>query len=77
MNVVRVSKKHQVVISEDIRKSVPIQIGQKVLEIPLGESILIVPLPNEPDTILRRYLGKFRFDRKLRQAEAKMVEENL
>ncbi len=76
MSIVRVSKKHRVVISEDVRKAVPIRIGQEVLEIPLGESVLVVPLPSEPDTILKRYLGKFRFSRKLRrQAEAKMVKE--
>lgn len=76
MSIVRVSKKHRIVVSEDVRKSVPIKIGQEVLEIPLGESILVVPLPIEPDMILRRYLRKFRFDRKLRrQAEAKMVKE--
>lgn len=76
MSIVRVSKKHRIVVSEDVRKSVPIKIGQEVLEIPLGESILVVPLTTEPDTILRKYLGKFWFSRRLRrQAEAKMVKE--
>jgi len=76
MSIVRVSKKHRIVISENVRKSVPIKVGQEVLEIPLGESILVVPLPSEPDTILQRYLGKLRFSRKLRrQAEANMVKE--
>jgi len=76
MSVVRVSKKHRVVISEDIRKSVPIEVGQEVLEIALGDSILVVPLPTEPDKVLHKYLSKFRFNRKLRkQAESMMVKE--
>ncbi len=76
MSVVRVSKKHRVVITQDVRKSVPIEIGQEVLQIALGDSILVVPLPTEPDKVLRKYLRNFRYTRKhRRRAEAMMVKE--
>jgi len=75
MSVVRISKKHRMVISEEIRKSVPIEVGQEVLQLSLGDSILVIPLPKDPDIILKRYLGKFKFSRKLREAaERQMVK---
>ena len=74
MSIVRVSTKHSIVIGKDVRKSIPIKIGQEVLEIPLGDTILLVPLSSEPDKKLQKYL--FPFSRKLRrEAEARMMKE--
>ena len=67
LETVRVSDKYRVVITEDVRKAVPVTVGQEVLEIPLGDAILIVPLPKDPDTILKKYLGDVRFSRKARE----------
>jgi len=67
LETVRVSGKYRVVITESVRKSVPVAVGQEVLEIPLGDAILIVPLPKDPDTILKKYLGDVRFSRKARE----------
>jgi len=67
LETVRVSGKYRIVITEGVRKSVPVAVGQEVLEIPLGDAILIVPFPKEPDVILKKYLGDVRFSRKARK----------
>ncbi|MFQ5762567.1 MAG: hypothetical protein ACE5PO_06000 [Candidatus Bathyarchaeia archaeon] len=70
------SDKYSVVITEGVRKSVPVEVGQQVLEVPMGDSILLVPLPKDPDKVLKKYLGDVKFDRKARRkAEALMLEE--
>ncbi|MEM2107403.1 MAG: AbrB/MazE/SpoVT family DNA-binding domain-containing protein [Candidatus Bathyarchaeia archaeon] len=76
LETVQVSDKYRIVISEGVRKSVPIEVGQEVLEIPLGDAILIVPLPKDPDKVLRKYLGDVRFSRRAREnAEKLMVDQ--
>ncbi len=68
--------KYRVVITEGVRKSVPVAVGQEVLEIPLGDAILIVPLPKDPNAILKKYLGDVKFSRKAREnAEKQMMTQ--
>jgi len=76
LETVQVSDKYRVVITEEVRKSVPVEVGQQVLEVPLGDAILLVPLPKDPDKVLKKYLGYIKFDRKARRkAEALMLKE--
>lgn len=76
METVQVSDRYRVVLTEGVRKAVPVRIGQEVLEIPIGDAILVVPLPEDPDRVLRKYLGRVRFSRGARKrAEALMVRE--
>jgi len=73
LETVQVSDKYRVVITEGVRKSVPVAVGQEVLEIPLGDAILIVPLPKDPDAILKKYLGDVKFGRKARENAEKLM----
>ncbi|MFQ6075436.1 MAG: hypothetical protein ACE5Z5_04790 [Candidatus Bathyarchaeia archaeon] len=76
METVKVSDKYRVVITESVRESVPVAVGQEVLEIPLGDAILVISLPKEPVEILKKYIGDVRFSRKAREsAEKQMVAE--
>lgn len=76
METVQVSDKYRIVITERVRRAVPVKVGQKVVELPLGDAILVVPLTENPDKILRKYLGNVRFDRRARKkAEAVMIGE--
>lgn len=73
VETVRVSDKYRVVITESVRESVPVVVGQEVLQIPLGDAILVIPLPKDPDEILKKYLGDVRFSRKARESAEKLM----
>lgn len=76
METVHVSDKYRIVITESARRAVPVRVGQEVVEIPIGDAILVVPLPKNPERILRKYLGNIHFNRAERKrAETLMVRE--
>lgn len=73
VKTVKVSDKYRVVITQSVRESVPVAVGQEVLEIPLGDAILVIPLPKNPNEILKKYLGDVRFSRKARESAEKLM----
>lgn len=58
MKVVKVLQKGQIVIPKELRETIGLKVGQKVIVERMDESILIVPEPKNPLELMKGLLKK-------------------
>jgi len=73
LEIVKVEGKYRITITRSIRDVVPLKIGQKVAIVPLGDKILVQPLPDDPEEKLAELTEGFEFNRKARERASKFL----
>jgi bifunctional DNA-binding transcriptional regulator/antitoxin component of YhaV-PrlF toxin-antitoxin module len=73
LEVVEVADKYRITITRPVRKAVPLKVGQKVAVVPLGERIIIQPLPEKPEEKLNELTKGIVFNRNARKKASKFL----
>ena len=73
MEIVEVADKFRITITRSVRKVVPLEVGQKVAVVPLGERIIIQPLPEKPEEKLEELTKGIIFNREAREKASKFL----
>lgn len=76
MSIVEVGPKYRVTITKDIRKRVPLRIGQKVYLLARSPYVVLVPIPERIDEALAGLIGDITYSREERgRAEEQLLKE--
>ncbi len=67
VNVVEVDKNYRIVITKEIRKSIPLKPKQKVYLLAAGKEIVIIPLPENINEELDKLCGDITWNREVRE----------
>ena len=73
LDVVVVRDSYRITIRRRVREVVPLKIGQKVEVVPLGNRILVQPLPEKPEEKLAQLTKDIVFNRKARRKASKSL----
>ena len=73
LDVVVVRDSYRITIRRRVREVVPLKIGQKVEVVPLGNRILVQPLPEKPEEKLAQLTKDIVFNRKARRKASKFL----
>jgi bifunctional DNA-binding transcriptional regulator/antitoxin component of YhaV-PrlF toxin-antitoxin module len=73
MPIVEVGPKYRVTITQNIRKKVPVRVGQKVYLLARFPYVLLIPIPENVDETLAELIGDIVYSRE----ERKRAEEHL
>ncbi len=73
LDVVVVGDGYRITIRRRVREVVPLKIGQKVEVVPLGNRILVQPLPEKPEEKLAQLTKDVVFNRKARRKASKFL----
>lgn len=76
MAIVEVGPKYRVTITQEIRKKVPLKVGQKVYLQARFPYVILIPIPEKIDETLADLMGDITYDREERkQAEKQLLRE--
>jgi len=67
MAIVEVSAKYRVTITQDVRKKVPVKVGQKVYLMTRYPHVILIPIPEDIDEALAKIIGDITYDREERK----------
>jgi bifunctional DNA-binding transcriptional regulator/antitoxin component of YhaV-PrlF toxin-antitoxin module len=73
MSVVEVGPKYRITIAQNIRKKVPVKVGQKVYLLARFPYMILIPIPERLDEALAKLIGDITYGRE----ERKRAEEHL
>jgi len=78
MSIVEVGPKYRVTITQDVRKKVPVKIGQRVYLLARFPYVVLIPIPERVDEELAKLLGDITYDREeRRRAEEQLLKETI
>jgi len=76
MSIVEVGSKYRVTITQDVRKKIPVKIGQRVYLLARFPYVIIIPIPERIDEALAELIGDVTYDREERKrAEEQLLKE--
>ena len=73
MSIVEVGSKYRVTITQEVRKKVPVRVGQRVCLLARFPYVILIPIPERVDEALAKLIGDITYSRE----ERKRAEENL
>jgi len=76
MAIVEVGPKYRITITRDVRKKIPINVGQKVYLIARPPYMLLIPIPENVEEALADLIGDISYSRdERRKAERQLLKE--
>ncbi|MDH5753679.1 MAG: hypothetical protein OEY95_00500 [Candidatus Bathyarchaeota archaeon] len=76
MSIVEVGPKYRVTLTQDVRKKIPVKVGQKIYLLARFPHIILIPIPEKIDEALAELLGDITYSREERKrAEEQLLKE--
>lgn len=76
MSIVEVGPKYRVTITRDVRKKIPVKVGQKVYLLARFPYVILIPIPEKIDETLAELFGDITYNREERRlAEKQLLKE--
>jgi len=76
MSVVEVGPKYRVTITQNVRKKIPVKIGQRVYLLARFPYVIMIPIPESIDEALAKLIGDVTYGREeRRRAEEQLLKE--
>jgi bifunctional DNA-binding transcriptional regulator/antitoxin component of YhaV-PrlF toxin-antitoxin module len=76
MSIVEVGPKYRVTITRDVRKKIPVKIGQKIYLLARFPYVILIPIPEKIDETLAELFGDITYNREERRlAEKQLLKE--
>jgi len=73
MSIVEVGPKYRVTITQNVRKKIPVRIGQRVYLLARFPYVILIPIPERVDEALAKLIGDITYSRE----ERKRADEQL
>jgi len=76
MSIVEVGPKYRVTITRDVRKKIPVKVGQKIYLLARFPYVILIPIPEKIDETLAELFGDITYNREERRlAEKQLLKE--
>jgi len=76
VSIVEVGPKYRVTITQNVRKKIPVKIGQRVYLLARFPYMILIPIPESVDEALAELIGDIKFSREeRRRAEEQFLKE--
>jgi len=76
MSIVEVGPKYRVTITQNVRKKIPVKIGQRVYLLARFPYLILIPIPEKVDDALAELIGDIKYSREeRRRAEEQFLKE--
>lgn len=76
MSIVEVGPKYRVTITQNVRKKIPVKIGQRVYLLARFPYMILIPIPEKVDEALAELIGDIKYSRtERRRAEEQFLKE--
>jgi len=76
MSIVEVGPKYRVTITQDVRRKIPVRVGQRVYLLARFPYMILIPIPEKVDEALAELIGDITYSREERKrAEEHFLEE--
>jgi len=73
MSIVEVGPKYRVTITQNVRKKIPVRVGQRVYLLARFPYVILIPIPERVDEALAKLIGDITYSRE----ERKRADEQL
>ena len=78
MSIVEVGPKYRVTITQDVRKKIPVKVGQRVYLLARYPYMILIPIPEKVDETLAELIGDIMYSREERKrAEEQLLKETV
>jgi len=67
MSIVEVGSKYRVTITQEVRKKVPVRVGQRVCLLARFPYVILIPIPDKVDESLAELIGDITYSREERK----------
>jgi len=76
VSIVEVGPKYRVTITQNVRKKVPVKVGQRVYLLARFPYMILIPIPESVDDALAELIGNIKYSREeRRRAEEQFLKE--
>ncbi|MGQ9530597.1 MAG: hypothetical protein ACUVQX_04990 [Candidatus Bathycorpusculaceae bacterium] len=76
MSIVEVGPKYRVTITQNVRKKIPVRVGQRVYLLARYPYLILIPIPDRVDEALANLIGNIVYCREERKrAEEQLLKE--
>jgi len=76
VSIVEVGPKYRVTITQNVRKKIPVKVGQRVYLLARFPYMILIPIPESVDEALAELIGDIKFSREeRRRAEEQLLKE--
>jgi len=76
VSIVEVGPKYRVTITQNVRKKIPVKIGQRVYLLARFPYLILIPIPESVDEALAELIGDIKYNREeRRRAEEQLLKE--
>jgi len=76
MSIVEVGPKYRVTITQDVRRKIPVRVGQRVYLLARFPYVILIPIPERVDESLAELIGDIAYSREERKrAEERLLRE--
>jgi len=76
MSIVEVGPKYRVTITQNVRKKIPVRVGQRVYLLARFPYLILIPIPENVDEALAKLIGDIAYSREeRRRAEEQLLKE--
>jgi bifunctional DNA-binding transcriptional regulator/antitoxin component of YhaV-PrlF toxin-antitoxin module len=76
VSIVEVGPKYRVTITQDVRKKIPVKVGQRVYLLARFPYMILIPIPEKVDDALAELIGDIKYSREeRRRAEEQFLKE--
>jgi len=76
MSIVEVGPKYRVTITQNVRKKIPVRIGQRVYLLARFPYVILIPIPEKVDEALAKLIGDITYSKEERKrAEEQLLKE--
>jgi len=76
VSIVEVGPKYRVTITQNVRKKIPVRVGQRVYLLARFPYVILIPIPERVDEALAKLIGDITYDREERKrAEEQLLKE--
>jgi len=70
MSIVEVGPKYRVTITQNVRKKIPVRVGQRVYLLARFPYVILIPIPERVDEALAKLIGDITYSREERKRAA-------
>ena len=67
MSIVEVGPKYRVTITQDVRRKIPVRVGQRVYLLARFPYVILIPIPDRIDESLAELIGDIAYSREERK----------
>ena len=76
MSIVEVGPKYRVTSTQNVRKKIPVRVGQRVYLLARFPYLILIPIPENVDEALAKLIGDIAYSREeRRRAEEQLLKE--